>query len=301
MLNNNEGFPHQETEKTSLNKITYVLPENPAAQVFTNRLLKLLHVEQKSSEINLDRDSPENFTPATYWSLSSEVVQPNIVFSGSLIPQLQTGSIQLGATQQRGLLAETQPFDITSHTDNIGTYVEGVKGNTRYQWLSMEELANRLKNAEVSIDHTGINIPTREIDKDTWRSLIAQLGKEAVVFDYPNEPWPFIVPATKDEKRGKEITDLKTWRGPKFEFVYDPYVPVPLIQFSFRTNLSKEDVHRLFPGPYATTFPELADIFRSVYVQSPWDGLAIRVDLNYRFESTEDRLLKYLLTEGKRV
>lgn len=283
--------------------ITYLLPDNQSAQAFVSNFFKLLGVKG-TQEVNLDKNSPQAYHPATYFSLSNNVSEVTVVFESSAIQPLAAGNIYLAGSAPGNCVVdkefETSDFVFAEKKDEIGEYIKGSLGNNSYYWLSMEELCRRLANAKVVIDHTGVNIPTNLVSKEVWDTLISQLGKEAVLFDYPGEPWPFIVPATAAELAG-EVTDLTPYRGPKFELVYDKYTPIPVIQLSLDTSLTKEEVHALFPGPYAETFPNLADFFRSVYIQSPWNNVAVRVDVNYASNTTEDGLLKYLVSEGERV
>jgi hypothetical protein len=73
-------------------------------------------------------------------------------------------------------------------------------------------------------------------------------------------------------------------REPKFELVYDARTPDPVLQFSLGTDLSRAEIEARFPAPEGIAFPDLGDIFRTVYVTHPWSQLSIRFDLNYQGE-----------------
>ncbi len=57
-----------------------------------------------------------------------------------------------------------------------------------------------------------------------------------------------------------------------------------MLQFSFGTDLSRAEIEARFPAPEGIAFPELEDIFRTVYVTHPWSHLITRFDLNYQSE-----------------
>lgn len=289
------------TTEKRISSITYIMPDNQKAKNFNYYLCKILDIKHTQQSINLSKETSPIYTPTTNFILKSNISQPNIVFANSEIPPLIIGNMLLSNHEQSTYPTNEKKYKIsfTNPTDEIGPYIQGTIKNQKYYWLTMEEFARRVKDTQITLDHTGINIPTKAISKDTWETLISQLGKEAIVYDYPAEPWPFIIPATPAEQTGKKI-DIRAQRGPKFELVYDEYTTLPLIQIALGSNLSKEAVHKLFPGPYAETFPNLADFFRSIYIKSPWEGLIIRIDLGYASDQTEDGLLKYLITEGKR-
>lgn len=253
-----------------LRNIVYTMPDSPAARVFTDNLFSLLKITNLYAPVNLDKDTKPDYSPATFFSLSANI-KPAIIFSDEAMNSIEVCNFK--------------------SAEKI--YEEG-------PCITIVDFWKRLGEAEISIDHTGVNLPTKLYSKSEFNTLIHKLAQKCVVFEYPGEDWPFVVPSTQSEING-DIVDLQVWRGPKFELVYDRYTSAPLIQFSISTDLSKEQVHNLFPGPYAETFPNLADFFRSVYIESPWRGIRIRFDVNYSSDQTEDGLLKYLVIEGKRL
>jgi len=103
----------------------------------------------------------------------------------------------------------------------------------------------------------------------------------ANVYHYPTgEDWPFIIPATAKEFQ-RDIQHFVAGREPKFELVYDGWTAQPLLQFALGTNLTRPQLETLLPAPYGWVIPELADVFRSLFLAHPWPGLQIRFDLYY--------------------
>jgi hypothetical protein len=285
-----------------MKSITYAMPDNTDARKFITYLSQILNFSRTKEELNLSQESHGVFSPITTIALKSSLLEPHILFHDSAINPLTVGTLHLGSHLQNLTKPNHKSSSrsaITTKQDPIGEYLEEKGENQTFYWLSIAELARRLKKTEITLDHTGINLPTKQLSQTDWEDLINQLSKETVLYDYPGEPWPFIIPATPEEQTGK-ITNTQLKRGPKFELVYDQYTPVPLIQFAVGTDLSQQEVQELFPGPYAETFPSLAHLFKAVYIYSPWQDLAIRFDIGYAGERIEDNLLKYLLTEGKR-
>jgi len=53
------------------------------------------------------------------------------------------------------------------------------------------------------------------------------------------------------------------------------------LQFALGTNLTRPQLETLLLAPYGWVIPELADVFRSLFLAHPWPGLQIRFDLYY--------------------
>jgi hypothetical protein len=170
--------------------------------------------------------------------------------------------------------------------------------------LSMTELSVHLKDRLISIDHTGLNIPTSILNKMEWNQLVQQLSEVTNLYNYPGEEWPFIIPSVENEYCS-DIDNFITGRIPKFELVYDSYTELPILQFALNTDLSRGEAERIFPQPYGFGIPGLEEIFRSLFVQSPWShSLIIRIDLYYkRNESipTDWETGQWLVRMGGRV
>lgn len=169
--------------------------------------------------------------------------------------------------------------------------------------LSLGEVAARVRGHVTRIDHTGVNLPTGTVTRPAWNDLITALASSAALYRYPTgEAWPFVVPTSEAEFE-RDITDFVAGREPKFELVYDQWSPVPVLQWSIETDLVRSELEQLFPDPYGEAFPDLGDIFRTVYVAHPWPGLRIRFDLNYRSNGTPSvwDTSEWLVTEGGRI
>ncbi|MGO0058797.1 hypothetical protein ACTID9_01965 [Brevibacillus fluminis] len=122
-----------------------------------------------------------------------------------------------------------------------------------------------------------------------WKGdeLIATIAKVSKLYRYPEEDWPFIIPADESEYK-IDITDFSEKRTPKFEFVYDSYIHKPVIQLALETDLSREEMEATFPEPIGFAIPGLEEIFRSLMVKSPWDdGLGFRFDLYYHSDKND--------------
>lgn len=146
-------------------------------------------------------------------------------------------------------------------------------------------LFHQLQDRLAGVDHAGLNIPASELDKAEWDAAMGKIGSVSNLYRYPEEEWPFIIPASDAEFR-TDITEFTVKRTPKFEFVYDVYTNKPVFQFALETKSSRQELEEMFPEPAGFAIPGLEDIFRSVIVQSPWDsGIGVRFDLYYESEA----------------
>jgi hypothetical protein len=165
----------------------------------------------------------------------------------------------------------------------------------------MAAIAKRLAGRIVAVDHTGVNLPTAQVDDERWGRLVRALGGASALYRYPDgEPWPFILPAT-DAEFNDDIRAFAPGRTPKFELVHDRWAPCPILQFALVTNLTREELEARFPDPYGVAFPDLGHLFRTVYVAHPWPGLLIRLDLTYRGPVTDWDTGEWLVTMGGRL
>jgi hypothetical protein len=94
-----------------------------------------------------------------------------------------------------------------------------------------------------------------------------------------------------------------TGRTPKFELVYDAYSPLPVVQFQLETELSQAEVEERLPEPYGISFPDLGEIFRTVYIEHPWSGLLIRFDVAFDRPGAADdwKTGEWLVKQGRRM
>jgi hypothetical protein len=160
-----------------------------------------------------------------------------------------------------------------------------------------------LRGHVTRIDHTGINLPSVLVSRETWEQFIGKIANNCNLYRYPTgEDWLFILPATEEEFTN-DITIFPAGREPKFELVYDTFSPVPTIQIDIETDLLRSEIEQLFPAPYGVSFPDLADYFRTVYIDHEWPSLAIRFDLRFRNDNPDGswETGKWLVEDGGRL
>jgi hypothetical protein len=155
------------------------------------------------------------------------------------------------------------------------------------------------------LTNAGVNLPAASVRQQQWDDLITNLAARSNMYRYPTgEPWPFVIPATEAEYED-DIRHFVPGRPPKFELVYDAYLPMDTIvlQFDLATTLSRAELERRFPAPYGLGLPGLEEYFRSVYAQHPWSNLAIRLDVNYAptGDKDEEGFDAWLVREGGRI
>ncbi|HUB93563.1 MAG TPA: hypothetical protein VMB52_03600 [Verrucomicrobiae bacterium] len=176
-------------------------------------------------------------------------------------------------------------------------------GGSDLSRLTLKELYEKLNGHLVRIDHTGVNIPTILVTKEKWLSFVKRVAAQSNLYNYflPEKPWLFLLPATQTEF-DSDIGEFPSGRDPKCELVYDEYTKIPVIQVDIETDLTRNEVERLIPDPYGISFPELADYFRTVYVNHPWPGLNIRFDVRFRSdEPGRWETGEWLVKDGKRI
>lgn len=147
---------------------------------------------------------------------------------------------------------------------------------------TISNLFHQLKGKLRGVDHTGINLPVTKLPRSEWDEFMTKISMVSNLYKYPGEDWPFIIPADESEYE-TDITHFSVKRTPKFEFVYDSYTQKPLFQFALETDLTREEIERIFPDPIAFAIPGLEEIFRSIVIRSPWDDeMGFRFDLYYK-------------------
>ncbi len=214
---------------------------------------------------------PKQYLPSVAFH-TSDIEYPTILFRGQSDWNVDVGILSL--VSQRN-----QSIKLNSMLSEQQDGVESNKGTN--ESLPIHELYHLLVNNLTGIDHAGVNLPTALFPHSQWNQLLSDLSEECNLYNYPEQDWPFIIPA--DEKEFlSDITDFTNKRTPKFEFVHDSYTTQPIFQFALETTLTQQQTEILFPGPSGFAIPGLDHIFRSVFVQSPWsEHLKIRVDLYY--------------------
>ncbi|HEX6608825.1 MAG TPA: hypothetical protein VF276_18135 [Chloroflexia bacterium] len=292
-----------------LHRIAYLFPEAPsAARAFFDYLAQFLGelpgTTAGASGIGFAVTPPRGL-PALSMALAA-VAFPQVLFNTEAPIDLPLGAFALRSSAVAGD-AETPPAPDSRpaphRADAVGPYVEVGSPDAASAQLALTELARRLAGRLVRLDHTGVNIPTTRVDRAGWDALLHRLGGIANVYRYPTgEDWPFILPAT-DAEFADGITDFAAVREPKFELVYDSYAREPVIQISVETDLLRSDLEALLPAPYGVAFPDLGDIFRTVFVHPPWPGLQIRCDLYSRSAAPVDPWTsgEWLVTQGGRI
>lgn len=254
-----------------LSEITFRLPGTPESRAFLGELRTLLaevaYAESAADSLTLTPPRPAEALPATTFELA-DVSAPEIAFD--------TGhSIGLWGDDSQLLPANVE----------------------------MAELTRRLAGHVRRVDHTGVNLPASATPPQRWRDLVGALASASTMYRYPEgQEWPFVLPSTSDEFGG-DISEFIVGREPRFELVYDEWLSQTMWQFALWTDLTRDELERLFPEPEGITFPGLEEIFRVVTVRHPWPGLGIRFDLCYRIEDgpSDWETGEWLVTEGGRI
>ena len=175
----------------------------------------------------------------------------------------------------------------------------GKSGNPyNVQKQQMADIARKLAGHIKRIDHTAINLPTSLYSEAEWNELINYLSSRANMYNYPTgEPWPFLLPATELENKNN-ITNFTILRDPKFELVYDE--DTVTIHIDMETDLSKDEVEKLFPDNQGVYFDILKNIYKAIYLDFD-DKIDIRIDIRFKCEHGDWENGKWLVQEGGRI
>jgi hypothetical protein len=153
----------------------------------------------------------------------------------------------------------------------------------------------------VSLDHIGLNVPSTIVSKAEYQDFVASLGKTCTFHHYPTgEDWDFVLPSSRTEwKHG--ISEFRPGREPKWEFVYDEYTQVPVVQLCLETKLTKKALCKLLPDPYGVSYSGLP--FRTVFINTPWRDFEIRYDMKAYSRNRENswNTGAWLALRGKRL
>ena len=286
-----------------MQNITFSFPENTqTARDFFSCLKTILseapHILLNDGSMTLSVLKPKSAHPSTNFRSDKHSNFPTVRFDFNEKLARLIGPIQPGLATS----ASAVDSGVEKH-DKLGVYYElSVKGEA-FGRLPIAEIQKRLQGHVVCVDHTGLNIPAERLTRKDWDDLIDTAASNCNIYKYPTgDDWPFILPATTKEFK-TDITTFPVGRGPKFELVYDTFWPAPTFQIDLETDLDRQEVERLFPAPYGVSSPDLADYFRTVYVQHEWAGLSIRFDI--RFRSTDPLndwdTGKWLVESGGRI
>jgi hypothetical protein len=274
---------------SKLSRIAYMFPaEVPGAVEFFEHLAVLLGRDERSvvyeDLIVLSPADPPGARPETSFELA-EIPIPKIVLETDLPVDTRVCNFYIHGSE---VAAETPPLEIETPASGLSL-------------MPLSALAERFEGV-LRLDHSGLNIPTGLYSEDDWQTLLRDFSTVADVYQYPTgQNWYFLLPSTEDEAGGG-ITRFPAQRSPKFELVYDEFAQAPVVQFQIETALSRAEVEERLPRPYGISFPDLGNIFRTVYVEHPWPNLLIRFDMSFvREGDAEGPLDEWLVKEGRRL
>ncbi len=166
--------------------------------------------------------------------------------------------------------------------------------------LLPQEVLLKLSGHVTRIDHIGINFPANLYSQKEWDELLQYFSSVSNVYAYPTgEPWPFLLPATKEENE-KEITNFEIVREPRLEFVLDKYTNRVTIHMDIETDLIKKEVEALFPKEEGVYFENLANDYKAIYLAYE-QLLDIRLDIRYKCVHNDFESGKWFVTKGKRL
>jgi hypothetical protein len=261
----------------------------PGAAEFFEHLVTLFGRDEHSTIyedlILLTPSDPPEAMPVTSFELA-EIPIPKLVLDTDLTFDTRVGNFYIHSSEEAVEMpaAEIQPDSNDLSLLPLATLVERFEGAVR-------------------LDHSGFNIPRSMYTEEEWQALLRNLSMVSDVYQYPTgEDWYFLLPSTQDEAGGG-IDHFTAGRAPKFELVYDEYARVPVVQLQIDTNLTRAEVEERLPEPFGIRFPDLGDIFRTVYVEHPWPGLLIRFDIVFAREGEPDdwTTAEWLVKEGRRL
>lgn len=279
-----------------LNTIKFQFPCNTTEEAdFYNSFIRILELLPNSrinnEQIELSAVFPKKALPITIFKKNKKIDYPCLTLDLKLKDEIVMDNF---------FIANDNYFLKKKKFVNKNSFsIKGTKPITPQLFYA------KFKKHITRIDHTGINIPSRYISKNSFLSIIKGIAKHCNLYKYPiNDVWPFILPSNENEFNN-DIKRFKFGREPKFEFVYDTYSKHPTIQIDIETKLSRKQVEKLLPKPYGISFDDLADVFRTVYLKHPWSGLFIRLDVRFKNKSKESESHwttgKWLVESGKRI
>ncbi|WP_242771984.1 hypothetical protein [Brevibacillus parabrevis] len=278
-----------------LDLISYVFPNKHAAEkewcyYFSQLLKEVPHFREADQLRPLFSGSA---MPATDFR-TGDAAFPAIVFHSPKAFKLKVADLLISDRKSAGIkLASLNSL-----------HAELPQTQEQSAGIDISQLYHQLKGRLTGVDHTGVNIPVTLMPRPEWDKFLATLSTVCNLYRYPDEDWPFIIPAEAEE-HATNITDFSVKRTPKFELVYDSYTAKPLFQFALETNISREEMEALFPAPNGFAIPGLEEIFRCVAIKSPWDhGLGFRFDLYYKAEGeglSDWETGEWLIKNGGRI
>ena len=285
-----------------LRRITFLFPEGqPASRAFSEPLASLLSQDPHS---NRRLES----SPRLESSRSAERVDIAATFPGESLPHIALALAEVNYPQ---VVFETeQPFqlqagELSLYSTAVAPAQTAAPANQApagpAPGLSTADLYARFDGYISRLDHSGVELPAGKVEPAAWRRLLGELAAVSALYRYPEgQEWPFILPANRAEFQD-DIRQFATPRKPKFELTYG-YTQVPTLQFHIDTTLPREAVEDRLPDPYGFALPGV-ETFRSVYLEHPWPGLAVRCDLTFwtGSELSDWDSGEWLVKEGKRI
>lgn len=221
---------------------------------FYNDLVALLG--GSAGRLRLKPEFPSGAMPATIFNPEVHIEVPQVRFDLSDPLLVELGSLCLFSLGVELIYHSPAPHGEPSQGIEVSTLMERFAGHV------------------VRMDHSGIEIPAALLDRKGWDQLVNTIARRTALYRYPDgKEWPFILPADAGEIH-HEINDFSQRRVPKIELTYGS-VEQPLLHFHVDTDLSLEQIDALLPEGF--TLPGI-ETFRSVYLQTPYPGLSIRLD-----------------------
>lgn len=255
-----------------LEKIEYIFPKNDKSIELFNLIYKLFKdleytVSLEEREIHI---ISSNLKPETVFRLDSNV-----------------NEIKLNIENPK-------------YVNLLNKKVKHIQTNDEINKILIKDVLIRLEGHITRVDHTGINLPTKLYSKEEWNSLLKYLSSVSNLYEYPTgELWPFLIPASTYENIN-EITDFTILREPRLELVYDEYADKITLQIDIETDLSKDEVEKLFPKDTGVYFENLENVFKAIYLDYD-EYIDIRLDVRFKAENGNFKSGKWFVTEGKRI
>jgi hypothetical protein len=275
---------------SKISRISFMFPSDPpGAAEFFEHLVAFLgrdpHSVVYEDLILLTPADPPEAVPVTSFELA-EIPIPKLVLETDLALDTRVGNFYIHGSEEA---VETPAIEIEHISHDLSL-------------LPLAALVERFDGA-IRLDHSGFNVPRSLYGEEEWQTLLRNISTVADVYQYPGgEDGYFLLPTTSDEAGGG-ITQFTTGRAPKFELVYDDHAQVPVVQFQIDIGLTRAEVEERLPEPYGVSFPDLGDIFRTVYVEHPWPDLLIRFDFTFNRPDGGDEWAsgEWLVRAGRRL
>jgi hypothetical protein len=162
------------------------------------------------------------------------------------------------------------------------------KSPLAYTPIVLDDYLDRVESLNFEfIDHIGFDIFWPKGVHPEIAKAREVLSKGSLYYlNQTGENWDFIIPATQEEIKSKEL-DYKVIRRPKFEIVTLDYTSTPIIQFDMSVKENFEQTKKLFPEGYPDDY--LKNVW--VYIDNPY-GLYICAVIGHRGKADWYRFLK---------